>query len=236
MQPPRARARSTALAASTLALVLAGCGSTTEVTEKEGPSKAALACRGHWKDLGNQIEGRNEETHPSALPERWTTVVATVDYYASSAGGKDCQAAIETQKKAISALEDFSDKLAPYDMELRVDQLRNDAQDYASGPRPPAPSPTATKGKKGKKKSKKPPRPPKPADVAAALKTATTQASLATEQQGPAWRQARVVELSDAAAVRKAVKDLRFLSSQSAAYTRCTKALSTIRTALAATG
>ena len=124
----------------------------------------------------------------------------------------------------------MSPKLAPYDMELRLATVRDDAMAYAAAPRPPRPAPSP--GKKGRKVRQ--PLPPRPADVSAALTTLTQQAPLATQQQGPAWQQAHVVELSDSAAVLKTVKDLAFLSTESAAYRQCTKALATIRTALAA--
>ena len=72
------------------------------------------------------------------------------------------------------------------------------------------------------------------AQVAAALKSCTTQAPLATQQQGPGWEQARVIELTDPAAVTKAVKDLAFLSTQSPAWHSCVASLALIKTALAA--
>ena len=62
----------------------------------------------------------------------------------------------------------------------------------------------------------------------------TKQAPLATDQQAPAWQQARAVDLEDAAAVKKAVKDLAFISSESKAYRSATAALAEIRPALAA--
>ena len=54
-----------------------------------------------------------------------------------------------TQKKAIAALAAFATKLKPYDMELRLELVKDDAEEYAAGPRPPAPKPSpAKKGKK----------------------------------------------------------------------------------------
>jgi hypothetical protein len=217
-----------------LLLVLAGCGNDDggDSTGDE-PSKDAVACREKWKDLEDEVAGRDAMTNPSALAPRWNSIVATIEYYAAGARSADCGKTIEDQEKAMSSLTSFSTKLRPYDVELRLDAVRADAEEYASGPRPPAPKPSPAK--KGKK-AKRSPRPPKPADVAAALKTLTQQAPLATRQQDPAWQQARVVELSDAAAVAKAVKDLRFLSSESGAYAACSRALATIRTAQKALG
>jgi hypothetical protein len=222
-------------------LLLAGCGSTA--TKDDQPSKAVQACRGEWKDLGDQVRGNDSKTNPSALAARWNAVVATIDYYASSAKASGCDEAIAHQKEAITALEAFSTKLAPYDMPLRLEQVREDAETYAAGPRPspsPSPSPTpshAPKSKKQKKPAKKqkgPPPPPAPSTIADAVRTLIAQSPRATEQQGPGWQQARVVELSDDAAVAKSVKDLAFLSTESPAYRACRAALAQIRLALAA--
>ena len=215
-----------------LVLLLAGCGSDEKPADQ--PSKATMACRGQWKDLGAQVRGNDEKTNPSALAPRWNTVVATIDYYVSSAKASDCGEALDRQKAAIGALTAFGARLAPYDMELRLEQVRDAAQKYAAGPRPtPSPSP-ATK-KKSKKHAKKPPLPPAPPTIAAAVKTLVSQAPVATQQQGPGWSQARVVELTDKAAVAKTVKDLAFLSTQSPAWRACTAALARIKLALAAT-
>src|SRR4051812_23127092 len=221
----------TALAAAlsvAVVVLLAGCG---DDKPTRGPDPATAACRGHWKDLRQQVSGHDEKTNPSALAERWNSVVATIDYYASTAKPSGCDEAIKRQKEAITALTQFEAKLAPYDMELRLGGVRKTAEAYAAGPAP-SPSPTP-KGKKGDKK-KAEPAPPTPDQVAAALKALTSQAPVATEQQGPGWQQARVVELSDSAAVTKAVKDLAFLSSESPAWRKCAAYLAQIKSALAA--
>jgi len=219
-----------------LLLTLAGCGSSSAGHDEkaEGPSKDALACRAKWKDLASKVDGRDSKTNPSSLAPRWNNVTATVDYYATSAAVDDCGTTIDGQEKAMDALTSFGTRLAPYDMELRLEQVKADAQAYATGRRPPAPKPSPAH--KGKKQKKPAPRAPKPADIAAALKTLTQQAPLATVQQGPAWEQARVTELGDTAAVNKTVKDLAFLSGESKAYRACSAALAQIRTARRATG
>ena len=66
------------------------------------------------------------------------------------------------------------------------------------------------------------------------MKSLTTQAPLATQQQGPGWTQARVVELTDAAAIAKTLKDLTFLSSESPSYRACVALFAQIKVALAA--
>jgi hypothetical protein len=217
-----------------LVLLVGGCGS--DEAKADAPSKATTACRGQWKDLGQQVRGNDQKTNPSALAERWNTVVVTIDYYASSAKASGCDAAIDREKSAISALTTFGAKLAPYDMELRLAEIRDAAEKYAAGPTP-SPSPTPSPKNKDKKKQKKPkapPAPPTPAQVRAALTSCTTQAPLATQQQRPGWQQAQVIELTDAAAVTKAVKDLAFLSSESPAWRSCAASLALVKRALAA--
>jgi hypothetical protein len=234
MHRPRALAGRAAVAGVALALLLGGCRSGGD--SSDGASEDALACRGEWEDLGRQVQGNDAQTNPSALAPRWQSVAATIDYYATSATKSDCGEAISKQKDAISALTAFGEKLAPYDMELRLEQIRDDAETYAAGPRPPAPSPSPTPKNKLQKEQKQPPAPPAPAVVAAAVKSLTGQARVATQQQGPGWEQARVTELTDAAAVARTIKDLAFLSTQSPAYRSCAAALALIRVALAATG
>ncbi len=162
-------------------------------------------------------------------------MVATIDYYSTSATGKSCGAQIDEQQQAIAALKAWSARLTGFDMQAQLALVKDDATAYAAGPWPAAPSPTPTPGaKKHKKKQPKPVRPPKPALVGAALTTLTAQAPVATQQQGPGWEQASVVDLGDAAATTKAVKDLQFLSTESSGWRASQAALATIRAALAA--
>jgi hypothetical protein len=228
------RSRVALVAAVVTGVLLAGCGSSDQPGDE--PSKAALACRGEWKDLGKQVDGRDEETNPSALAARWNSIVATIEYYSTSATAKGCDEAIAQQKEAISALSAFAAKLAPYDMELRLEQVREDAEAYAAGPTPsPSPTPSPKDKKQKKKQVKPPPGPPSPPTISNAVKTLIAQAPVATEQQGPGWQQARVVELTDDAAVAKTVRDLAFLSTQSPAWQASITALAQIKLALAAT-
>ena len=221
-----------------LVLGLTGCGGDKNAqASTQAPDSATADCRAQWKKVGEDIAGKVSLTQPSALPQRWNSVAATVDYYRTSATSKDCGARIEAQQKAITALTAFSARLTAYDMESRLARVKDDATAYAAGPWPAAPKASpAPKPKKGQKarKPKQPPRPPKPALVGAALKTLTTQAPRATDQQRPGWDQADVTDLGDTAAVAKAVKDLRFLSGESSAWRACAAALATIDTALAA--
>ena len=76
-----------ALIGVVLALVLAACGSDDQSdNDDDGPSKAALACRDQWKDLGQQVRGNDAKTNPSALAARWRTISATIEYYTSAKG------------------------------------------------------------------------------------------------------------------------------------------------------
>lgn len=226
----RPRARLVPLLLLAIVFGLSGCGSDAE--ETHGPSKQAVACRKEWKALEQEVGGRNSKANPSALAARWNSIAATIDYYATARSTKGCDQALGGQEKAMDALDSFATKLAPYDMELRLDQVRTDAQAYASAPAPSS-SPPSGATKKGKKQPA-PPRPPKPTDVANALKLLTQQAPLATQQQKPGWQQSDVTELGDAAAVSKAVSDLAFLSSESQAYRSCIAAMALINAALSA--
>ncbi len=224
----------TALLLLALLLATGACGSEAESSTEE-PSKAARDCREQWQDLGDEIAGRDERTNPSALATRWNSISAAVEHYATAAKETDCEATLGAEKKAVAALTAFSAKLARFDMELQLTRVRDDAERYAKGPRPPAPKATPSKkGTKGKKQ-KPAPRPPKPSEVAAALKSLARRAPVATTQQRPGWQQAGATDPGDAKAVKKAVKDLAFLSEESKAYQAAASSLSTIRKAMAAT-
>ena len=97
--------------------------------------------------------------------------MATIDYYATSAKGSGCERGDRRSRSRRSArLTAFGEKLAPYDMELRLEQVRDDAEAYAAGPRRPRrPAPPECPAKKDKKKQKKKkkPKPPPLADPAA---------------------------------------------------------------------
>lgn len=231
------RLRRRALAGSVLVTLtlpfLAACGSDDAATAK--PSKAATECRTQWKKLGDDISAQTELTTPSALPQRWNTVAATIDYYSTSATGKSCGDQIDEQQKAITALKGWSAQLTGYDMEAQLALVKADATAYAAGPWPKAPKATPAPGKKKTtKKLPEPGRPPKPALVGTALTSLTSQAPIASQQQAPGWEQASVVDLGDTAALAKAKKDLAFLSTESSGWRASHAALVTIKAALAA--
>jgi hypothetical protein len=160
---PGIRLLSAALAAALGLATLTACGDDSG-TKQDKPSKAALACRAKWKHLGQDVAPEVKLTQPSALPRRWNTVAATIDYYSATATRSDCGDRIDEQEQAISALKAFSARLTGFDMEAQLALVRQDAQAYAAGPWPAAPTPTpAPKQKKKGKKQPKPVRPPKPA-------------------------------------------------------------------------
>jgi hypothetical protein len=231
---PRHRALAVLVLVALALPSLAACGGGDDTSDQPAkPSKSATACREKWKKLGDDVASQAAETNPSALPQRWNTVAATIDYYSTSATGKGCADQIDEQQQAITALKAFSAQLTSYDMQAQLALVQDDATTYAGGPWPAAPSPSPGT-KKGGKKKPKPVRPPKPALVAAALKSLVSQAPVATQQQGPGWEQASVVDLGDTAAVAKAKKDLAFLSTESSGWRACQVSLGLIRQALAA--
>lgn len=213
-----------------LTLGVSGCGgeATSASSTTRKPDAAVTACRGQWKDLGKTVQARSAGTTPSALAERWNSVAATVDYYATSAKTTDCDSTLAAQTRAMSALTAFARRLTPYDMELRLTRLEQGATAYAARTRAPVTKPA--------KRGAKAPKAPAPKAVVLALRTLEAQAPLASRQQGPAWEQANAVDLTAEASVAKAVKDLKFLSSESKAYRAASAAAAQIATAVRLAG
>ncbi len=199
--------------------LLSGCGIAGGSADgRAAPASAAAAkCRDQWSSLGDQLSKRAAATTPSALPARHNTLVATVDYYAKTGTAKDCGSALDKVRRSITAETALSRKVAAYDLELALAQVRSRATAYAAGRSTPA-----------KAAAKK----PKPAQVRAALSTLTTQAPLATAQQQSGWQQVEMLSLDDSQALAKSMQDLAFVSSQSPAYRSGRHALATIRAAI----
>lgn len=206
-----------------LSAVLSGCGiaSGSDDARADPPSAAATKCRTEWSTLGDQLAKRAAATTPSTLPSRQNTLVATVDYYAKTGTAKDCGAALDKVRRSLVAETALSRKVAAYDLELALAQVRGPATAYAS-----------QKAATGKAAGRGAARRPKPAQVAVALRTLTTQAPLASAQQESAWQQVEVLSLDDSRALAKSLKDLAFVSSQSPAYRSGRQALATIRSAI----
>lgn len=197
--------------------LLSGCGIAGGSDDRQAapPSAAAAKCRDQWSALGDQLAKRAAAATPSALPARQNTLVATVDYYAKTGTAKDCGSALDKVRRSITAETALSRKVAAYDLELALAQVRSRATAYAST-RP------------GKPAAEK----PEPAQVRVALRTLTTQAPLATAQQQSGWQQVETLSLDDPRALAKSLKDLAFLSSQSPAFVSGRQALATIRAAI----
>ena len=101
-------------------------------------------------------------------------------------------------------------------MELRLEQVRDAAEPTPPVPAPPQAHRDSQKGGEEERGSKATP-PPAPPTIAAAVKTLSPRRRRRPSSRDRRWSQARVVELSDKAAVAKAVKDLAFLSAESPA-------------------
>jgi len=175
-------------------------------------------CQDQWHDVAESVLGLDQDTNPSSLASRWTTVIATVDYYRTSTEVKDCQATIEAQQQAITALRQFSERLRPYDMTYQLDRVRAAVDLYLHDP---VPSPA--KGTNGHRVKA-----PTHAQVAAALATLTAEAAAANADLQPGWDHLASITLEDASTVSDALDDLDALAQAGEHWTRCQQALQVI--------
>ncbi|MCZ4500883.1 MAG: hypothetical protein JWQ74_3438 [Marmoricola sp.] len=207
-----------ALVAITLALspLAAGCGATTVVTPPTATSVAE--CRAQWSDVAETIIGLDDDSHPSALATRWTSVAATVSLYENTDTAKDCQETIEAQVTAIALLRDFMPRLQPYDMAFQLSRLEAPVDVYLHDPLP-----EPVRNAKGTLV-----RPPTKAAVSRAIEDLRTYGASANTELAPGWGQLATVELSDTAAVTSALRDLEFLAQDSPNWRRCNQALKVI--------
>ena len=209
-----------AAAALFLAPLASGC------SNDDSPAKAATKtvsvdlkeCRDQWHDVAESVLGLDQDTDPSSLASRWTTVIATVDYYESSTTATDCQARVEAQVNAISALRQFSERLRPYDMTYQLQQVSATVDLYLHDP-----VPRPVKGANGKTV-----KPPTHEQVQAAMTTLTNQAAAANAELQPAWEHLASVSIDDEAAVTSALDDLDALAQAGARWTACQHALQVI--------
>jgi hypothetical protein len=224
-RPPKwARGVLSALLVATLAAVLVACGHTSGSPAPTKSERALKDCHAQWREVGDSVTGMDQDTHPSALPDRWTTVIATVDYYENADTAKDCQARVDAQLKAVTDLRQFSDQLRPYDMTYQLDQLRAAIDLYLHDPLP-----APVKDDRGKKVP-----PPDKAAVQAAMKALSDNAEQANSELQPGWDQTTSVDLSDAAAVTKTMQDLDFLAQDSPHWRTCEQALQVLVAAVRA--
>lgn len=209
-----------------LAVTTAGCGGGTSSHDAAAhrTEQAVKDCRAQWSEVGDTVLGMDQDTNPSALADRWTSVIATVEYYKTADSAKDCQDRVETQVKAIAALRQFSDRLHPYDMTYQLGQVQAAIDLYLHEP---LPAPVRDADKKLEK-------PPSKAAVSAAMQTLTANAAQANAELSPGWAQTSAVDLTDVAALTKTMHDLDFLAQDSPHWVRCENALQVLVAAIRA--
>lgn len=193
---------------------------TATATNEPKISAATQRCRDDWSALGKSVRTKAALTEPSALPQRWNSVVATSEYYATSASAKTCQRTLTEQRDEIALLADFSTRLQKFDMVHQLARVRDVATSYADS-KPPA-------EKKTNKKNKKPKNTLPAPQVAQALTTLQQSAPVARSEMDPGWQEADSADLSDPRAVKQVLDDLQFLSTDSPAFVRCQQALAVI--------
>ena len=208
--------------ATAVAVSLAGCGNGADSSAAAKSERALEACRAQWKDVGDSVVGMDRDPNPSALADRWNTVIATIDYYQTADSAKDCQTTIETQLKAVTSLRQFSEKLRPYDMTYQLDQVRAAIDLYLNDA---LPGPVRDENHKLIQ-------PPTKAAVATAMQTLTDNAAQANAEIQPGWEQTKSVDLTDVTALTKTMQDLDFLAQDSAHWRGCEEALQVLVAAI----
>jgi len=221
-QPAWARTLASAALAAVVAVALGGCGQGGGTSSAAKAERAVDQCRAQWRDVGESVVGMEEDTNPSALAERWNSVVATVEYYKATDTAKDCQARIEAQLKAVTALRQFSEKLRPYDMTYQLAQVRAAVDLYLNDPLP-----APVRDENGKRV-----KPPAKAAVTTAMQTLTDNATAANVELEPGWTQTAAVDLTDVAALTKTMQDLDFLAQDSPHWRSCEDALQVLVAAI----
>lgn len=215
--PSRSRQRTAARAALVvaLAIVLTACGGSSGSDAKARAARALKDCRAQWSDVGDSVVGMDQDPNPSALAERWNSVIATVDYYKTVDTAKNCQSTIETQLKAVTSLREFSDKLHPYDMAYQLSQVRAAIDLYLNDP---LPAPVRDENHKLV-------RPPTKEAVTTAMQTLTDNAAAANAELDPGWEQTKSVDLTDVKTLTTTMQDLDFLAQDSPHWRTCEEAL-----------
>jgi hypothetical protein len=206
--------------AALLTVALAGCGDSGSSAETKA-RQALQDCRAQWRDVGQIVDGMDQDSNPSALSDRWTSVIATVEYYKTTDSAKNCQANVERQLKAVTSLRQFSEKLRPYDMTYQLSQARASIDLYLADP---LPEPAREDGKRV--------RPPTKAAVAEALQTLDDNAAQANDELAPGWGQTSSVDLTDVDTLTTTMHDLDFLAQQSPHWRQCEEALQVLVAAI----
>jgi len=219
---PRARAVLRAAVAGVLALLLVACGQDAKSDSEVKAERALKECRAQWTEVGQSVDGLDQDPNPSALADRWTTVIATVEYYKQTKSPRDCQSTVETQLKAVSSLRQFSEKLRPYDMTYQLAQVRAAIDLYLNDPLP-----EPVRGA-----NRKPIRPPTKEAVGQAMQTLAANAQQANEELQPGWAQTKAVDLTDVEALTTTMQDLDFLAQDSPHWRECEQALQVLVAAI----
>lgn len=212
---PTARPAALIVVGAMTALTLTGCGSAAK--HPAGPT--AAQCRHQWEQLDRTVN-QVKQSNPSDLGQRWTTLGATTQYYASSATAKDCDNTLTGVKQTISRTQALMARLRQFDMVYRTASIGPRATDYLTNPLP--------KPKRVKHKRVVPP--PKKA-VRAALKILHSQARAAATDMQDGWGEASQIDLTDASAVRHLMSDMRFLAGDSTPYQACLRAMKVLQKA-----
>jgi hypothetical protein len=209
-----------------LALGLGACGETKAPTESASArvDRAVKECRAQWGEVGETVLGMDEDTNPSALSSRWNSVIATVEYYKTTDSADNCQANIETQLRAVSALRQFSEKLRPYDMTYQLAQVGAAVDLYLHDPLP-----AAVRGQNGNLV-----KPPTTEAVSQAMKVLTDNAVQANAELEPGWAQTSSVDLDDVTTLTTTMHDLDFLAQDSPPWRLCEEALQVLVAAIRA--
>jgi len=203
-----------------LPVALAACGSSASSAEEKA-ARALKECRAQWREVGQIVDGMDQDNNPSALSERWTSVIATVEYYKTTGSAKNCQANVESQLKAVTSLRQFSEKLRPYDMTYQLSQARAAIELYLADP---LPEPVREDGTRV--------RPPTKAAVTEALHTLEDNAAEANAELAPGWGQTSSVDLTDVDSLTTTMHDLDFLAQSSPHWRQCEEALQVLVAAI----
>jgi hypothetical protein len=223
-QPKWARTVLTAALTASLAVALGACGQRSDPAPNARSAHALTECRAQWREVGDSVVGMEQDENPSALAERWNSVIATVDYYRNTDSAKDCQTRVDAQLKSVTALRQFSEKLRPYDMTYQLTQVQAAVDLYLNDPLP-----APVRGENGKRVP-----PPAKAAVSAAMQTLTANAAQANAELEPGWAQTASVDLTDEAALTKTMNDLDFLAQDSPHWRLCEQALQVLVAAVRA--
>lgn len=206
-----------------LALALTGCGG-DEPKPTKPKGQNASECRDQWHDVAESVLGLDQETEPSSLASRWNSIVATIQYYESSATAENCQETIEAQLKAITALRQLNSQLRPYDMSYQLRQVSPAVDLYLHDPLP----------KPARDDNGKLVRPPAHTAVQQSMNVLTQYAAPADVDLEAGWGQLASVDLGDIEALRSAIRDLDQLAQDSVSWQRCQVALQVIVAAIRA--